>query len=109
MIIPIADYMFDGPYESIEELKDESGVFSVVCVDEGNWYLLDVDHAEEVRTALLSHPREEQWRKYKRGEIRYAVLYTGQSSREKRQMIEVTIRDEYKDIPCPPADPENKV
>jgi len=108
MIIPIADYMFNGPYESLEDLEDEPGVFSIVCVDRGNWYLLDVDHADDVRTAIEDHTREELWMKYKRGEIRYAVLYTDDSM-EKRQMITRTIREEYSNIPCKTTESGNKV
>ncbi len=103
MIIHIAEYIFKGPYSSIEEVGDRPEIFSITCVDKGKYYLLDVGHSNNVREAILNHERRSEWQEYKRGEIMYAVMYAEDFSQEERQSVEEVIRDTYRNIPCKPG------
>ena len=100
-MMPIADYAFEGPYRSVEKIEDSPGVFLVMCESAGKYYLLDVDHSDEMRKAIQNHERRSCWEKHRRGPIKYAVHYTGDMSPEEREKIEKKIRREYKTIPCP--------
>jgi hypothetical protein len=103
MIIHIAEYIFEGPYSSIEEVGERPGIFSITCVDKGKYYLLDVGHSNNVRAAIISHERSYLWQEYKRGEIMYAVMYAEGFSQEERQSVEEVIRNTYRNIPCKPS------
>lgn len=100
MIIPIVNYAFDGPLKSVKKIEDRPGVFVVACEFIGKHYLLDVDHSDKVKTAILSHERKKCWKLYRRGLIRYAVLYTDDKSAEERRSLEKRIRKKYKTLPC---------
>jgi hypothetical protein len=101
LMMPIADYAFEGPYRSVEKIEDSPGVFLVMCELAGKYYLLDVDHSDEMRKAIQNHERRSCWEKHRRGPIKYAIHYTGDMSPGKREKIEKKIRREYKTIPCP--------
>jgi len=100
-MMPIADYAFEGPFRSVEKIEDSPGVFAVVSEFVDKYYLLDVDHSDEVRKAIQNHERRNCWEKHRRGRIRFAVLYTADMTAEERGKLEEKIRREYKTIPCP--------
>jgi hypothetical protein len=99
MKIPIADYAFDGPHKSTGKLEDKPGVFAVISEFHGKHYLLDVDHADDVRRAIRNHERRKCWEKYRKGLIRYAVFYTNKPAVE-MDALEARIRKTYENIPC---------
>ena len=99
MMMPIADYLFDGPHRTLENIENDSGVFAVVCEFVDKYYLLDVDHTDDVKKAILSHERRGCWEKYHKGHIRYAVLYK-QNLPEAEEDVERKIRNYYENIPC---------
>ena len=105
MIIPIADYPFEGPHRSVKKIENSPGVFAVICEFVGTYYLLDVDHSEDVKKAILNHERKKCWQKYRRGLIRYAVLYERNFPSEAEEEIEKRIRHTYKNIPCGTKEP----
>lgn len=100
-MMPIAQYLLEGPHRSVEKIENSPGVFAVICEFEGAYYLLDVDHSDDVKKAIQNHERRKCWERYRRGLIRYAVLYTRKTSAEKRGEMEEKIRKRYRDIPCP--------
>jgi hypothetical protein len=100
MYIPIAGFAFQGPLTSIDDLDEKPGVFTIICEEKGTYYLLDVDHGENVREAVSTHERKDSWEELKRGEIRYAVLYADEFPNLGLPTIEEAIRKEYPDIPC---------
>ena len=99
--MPIADYAFESPFRSVEKMEDSPGVFAVLSEFVDKYYLIDVDHSDEVRKAIRNHERRSCWEKNRRGPIRYSVHYTGDMSPGEREKIEKKIRREYKTIPCP--------
>lgn len=100
LIMPIADYPFDGPHRSVNEIENSPGVFAVICEFVETYYLLDVDHSDDVKKAILNHERRKCWEKFRRGLIRYAVLYERNFPSETKEDIEKKIRRKYKNIPC---------
>lgn len=102
VIMPIADYAFEGPFRSVEKIEDSPGVFAVVSEFVEKYYLLDVDHSDEVRKAIQNHERSNCWEKHRRGRIRFAVLYTADMTAEERGKLEEKIRREYRQTPCRP-------
>ncbi|MGD2141869.1 MAG: hypothetical protein PVH79_00130 [Candidatus Bathyarchaeota archaeon] len=100
MIIPIADYHFDGPYKSLEDIESEPGVFAIISEFVGKYYLLDVDHAENVQKAIGLHERKKCWELHKKGKIRYAALYSKDFPKAAQAEITKQIRARYQTIPC---------
>ena len=49
MIMPIADYPFEGPHRSVKKIENSLGVFAVICEFVGTYYLLDVDQSDDVK------------------------------------------------------------
>ena len=102
MIMPIAQYPFDGPHRSLKDIKPEPGVFAVICEFVDKYYLLDIDHSDDVRKAIQEHRRRKCWEKYRKGRVRYAVLYEMELPDVKNSDIMRKIRDAYRTIPCGP-------
>jgi hypothetical protein len=95
MSINMGGYDFDGPYNDPDEIKEELGVYVVLCLVDGMpHYVLDIGTAEEstaptrrdpfarvvtrtgnLRHRLKSHDRKDCWRKNIHGTIGYAVRY----------------------------------
>jgi hypothetical protein len=100
--IPVAGYRFKGPLEYTKDLLERKGVFLVVCRVAGKYYLIDVDHADNIKKSILYHERQHYWREYKRGKLMYAVLYLEDSKPGYIQKVEAEIRNIYKSIPCKP-------
>jgi hypothetical protein len=104
MIMPIADYPFEGPHRSVKKIENGPGVFAVICEFVGTYYLLDVDQSDDAKKAILNHERKKCWQKYRRGLIRYAVIYESNFPSEAEE-IEKKIRHTYKNIPCGSKEP----
>jgi hypothetical protein len=102
MIMPIAEYPFDGPHLSVKDIENSSGVFAIVCEFVDKFYLLDVDHGNDIKKAILNHERRKCWDKYRKGRIRYAVLYDRDFPDVTDEEILKKIRDVYEAIPCGP-------
>lgn len=100
MIMPIAQYPFDGPHRSLKNIEDAPGVFAILCEFVDKYYLLDVDHSDSVRQAIQEHKRRRCWEKYRRGRIRYAVLYDKVFPDEESYKTVKKIRSRYHSIPC---------
>lgn len=101
-IMPIANYPFKGLYRSADKIEERAGVFVVVCKFEDSYYLLDVDHSEDVNGAIRSHGRRGCWERHRRGPIIYSIMYTDKMSAKERAEIEEKIRGRYRSIPCHP-------
>lgn len=96
MPIKLGKFDFQGPFASTRILRNEPGVFAVVCMWKGTITLLDAGESEDVRKCLENHDRKEHWLN-SAGEkiIGYAVLYTQDSDRKRRHHIETAIRNHY--------------
>ena len=99
--MPIADYPFKGPHRSVKKIENSPGVFAVICEFVETYYLMDIDHSDDVKKAIQTHERRKCWENHHRGNIRYAVLHTSDLSVEEKGEIEEKIRKRYRNIPCP--------
>jgi len=98
----VAGYRFQGPLEYTKDLLENKGVFLVICRDKGKYYLINVDHAENVKKSILYHERQQDWKEYKRGKLMYAVFYLEDQETSHMKMVEAEIRNIYNNIPCKP-------
>lgn len=98
MSIMISGYQFEGPYNSIDQLNDNSGVYVILDERDGKRYVLDVGESSQVKTRISNHDREEQWIKNSKGNLSVAVLYTPNKQQPGRKEIEQKLRDIYS--PC---------
>jgi hypothetical protein len=99
MTIKINDLKFDGPIQSTDKLKDDPGIYAILCEIKNKFYLLDVGESETVKTKIESHDRKDCWKKQFQGDVLYAVLYIPDKDQAERNSIEKHIRNQYK-IPC---------
>lgn len=98
--INIADYIFEGPFHLLNDLKDLPGVYAVLCIMEKNaYFVVDTGEAGEVKKMIETHERKECWNEHCKGSLSVAVLYTPDLEREGRSDIEKMIRlRDY--VPC---------
>ena len=97
--IKIGRYNFDGPYASFDLVEDRPGLYALVDEVNGEYSLIDIGEAENIRSSLVFHERRACWRKYFEGKLRVAVYYTPAKQQPERIKIEQEIRD-YFSIPC---------
>lgn len=100
MIIPIAEYPFDGPHRTTNKIENKPGVFVVISEFVGKFYLIDVDYSDNVRDTILNHVRRRCWENYRKGKLRYALLYDQDFPGETKSEKVNKIRRRYRDIPC---------
>ena len=97
--IKIGDYTFDGPYASMDPIKDRSGVYAVICRKEDGYYLIDIGESAQVKTRLDTHDRKDCWKRNCQGTLTYAVYYTPHLQQLGRMEIEQKLRAQYRP-PC---------
>ena len=98
--MPIAQFPFEGPFPTLTKIRNESGVYAVVCEFVDKFYLLDVDQSNDIKDEITHHERRKCWEKFKKGKIRYAVLYSNVFPNLNDSQIVNNIRSTYKGIPC---------
>lgn len=100
MSIRIGNYEFDGPYSSLENLEDRSGIYSILCQRNGEYNLIDVGESATVKTRVANHERNICWRRNCQSTPVVAVYYTPNLQQQGRMAIEQKIRGYYNGIPC---------
>jgi hypothetical protein len=95
MAITIGGYNFEGPFTSLDDSRDDSGVFAVVCDREGKKYLLDIGESATVREDIKNHKRMQSWIRDCPETLLYAVHYTPRLQQSGRVVIEGNIRTQY--------------
>jgi hypothetical protein len=96
MGMKVSGYTFEGPFNSTNELKNESGVYVILTEDGGNWKLLDCGETSSVKHEVEDHLRKDCWEKHAFGRIAYIAKY---SEEKGRRMIVNEIRQEHS-LPC---------
>lgn len=99
--IKIGDYTFEGPYDSIADLEDKSGIYAILCKNTDNKYnVVDIGESSKVKTRVGTHDRKECWSKYcSNTNIYCAVYYTPYKEQPGRKEIEQELRNTF-DPPC---------
>ena len=98
MSIAVGDYSFKGPYKFLNLIEDLPGIFAVHYYRDGNYYLLDVDQAEALRSEMKRHSRQDDWVRFSRGTLTFAVYYTGANSKPERRRIVNTLRRDFEPV-----------
>jgi hypothetical protein len=89
MSIDINHYKFKGPYENVDKLEDDSGVYVILCKEGKNYYPIDVGESETVKERVENHDRWNCWKKECSGNLTVAVHYVDEIERKE---IEQDIR-----------------
>jgi len=96
MSIHINGYSFEGPYSSTYSLRDNSGVYVIIC----NNNLIDVGESASLKSRIENHDRKDCWKRNCSGSISFAVYYTPHLQQSGRMEIEREIRRNHRNIPC---------
>lgn len=93
--ISIGKYSFEGPFSSIDNIEDRSGVYAVLDRRGSEYFVLDIGESATVKTRLLNHDRKNCWQINKKGSLVYAVYYTPNLQQAGRMAIEQALRLQY--------------
>lgn len=99
MSIEAGNYTFEGPYTTTESLQDRSGVYLIVCKNNGQYSPVDVGESATVKSRVENHDRKHCWRNNCHYNLRVAVYYTPNLQQPGRREIEQAIRSQY-NFPC---------
>lgn len=99
MSITVSKYQFDGPYLTTDYLKDNSGVYAILCKNDSTYHPVDVGESAKVKTRVDNHDRKTCWQQSCHADLAVAVLYTPNLHQQGRMEIEREIRNEY-NFPC---------
>ena len=92
-------YTFEGPYDNTNSLKDNSGVYIIVCYDGTDYTPIDVGESAEVKNRIETHDRVDCWKKNCKYKLMVGVLYTPNKQQTGRKEVEQDIRCNYT-FPC---------
>lgn len=99
MSIQIGKYSFEGPYTSTGSLRDNAGVYVILCHSGEKYRPIDVGESETVRSRVENHDRKSCWNRNCNSTLAVAVVYTPDKDEAGRRKIEQEIRNLY-DFPC---------
>jgi Pyruvate/2-oxoacid:ferredoxin oxidoreductase gamma subunit len=99
MSITIGKYTFEGPYVNTGSLQDRSGVYVILCLRGGKYFVVDVGESAQLKSRVETHGRKDCWRRNCSGTLMVAALYTLNLQQPGRSAIEQEIRAQYKP-PC---------
>jgi hypothetical protein len=97
MAIQIGNYNFEGPFSSLEGLRNISGVYAILGSNAPQQYaVLDIGESATLKNRVSGHDRKDEWRQSGYRTLLAAALYTDAHS---RMRIEAELRASY-NPPC---------
>ena len=96
MSIKLGRYSFSGPFSSIDEIKDRSGVYAIVCTVDMEYFLLDVGESLKLRTRIENHDKKDCWSKHCNGKLTIYAHYTPFLKQHGRILIEQELRELFR-------------
>jgi hypothetical protein len=93
MSIKLGKYSFAGPIESVDKLKDKSGVYAVVCKVDREYFIIDIGESSKLRTRIENHNKKDCWIKNCKGQVIIFVHYTRFLKQQGRVFIEQELRE----------------
>jgi hypothetical protein len=93
MSIKLGKYLFTGPFESIDKIKDRSGVYAIVDEVDNEYFLMDVGESIKLRTRIENHYKNASWLKYCNGKLTIYACYTPFLNQQGRIRIEKELRE----------------
>ncbi len=77
MGVQIDKYNFEGPYKSLNKLKNKPGIYAIHGKNNDHLKLIDIGEAAMIRDRIKTHERMKCWFKYNYGHtITVSVYYT---------------------------------
>jgi hypothetical protein len=97
----IGDYEFEGPLDSVGQLKEEPGLCAIVRVAEtGTCVLAGVKYSTNVRAAAALLTADPTWQeRAPGGELKYGVRYTGDHLEQDLKETLIDLEGQYL-VPC---------
>ena len=96
-MIRILQYDFEGPFLSVNELKNSSGVYVILGGNGSNsWIIVDVGESEDVKRRVQDHDRKSCWGSQSYSSLAVAVYYT-------ETLLRMVIEREIRDNSNPPC------
>jgi hypothetical protein len=103
MSILIGKYEFDGPFNSVADLEEKSGLYAVLHCDGEDYELIHVSEADNIKERIETS--QSAYTTYV-GSVLLAACYAPLSrSRERKMMVEDILR-EFDDEDCRQCDSE---
>jgi len=93
LAIKLGKYSFTGPFASIDEIKDRSGIYAIVCIVDGEYFLLDVGESFKLRIRIENHDKKDCWTKHCHGKLTIYAHYTPFLNQKDRILIEKELRE----------------
>lgn len=93
--IAIEGYEFNGPYTSTDNLYSQSGVYVILTCSTGQWTVIDVGEAGDVKERVGTHNRSDCWKRNNQGTLAVASYYVDET---RRMMIEQFLRKKYNPV-----------
>jgi len=85
-------YSFEGAYTDCSLLEALSGVYLIWCNYTGDWTVLDIGEADNIREKVCNHERRHEWLKHCPGSVYFSAKYMPDSLPEERRKVERDIR-----------------
>ncbi|MDN5205617.1 hypothetical protein QQ008_29805 [Fulvivirgaceae bacterium BMA10] len=81
-----------GPFQDLNPIQNDSGVFVVTCIKDGVPTIVDIGECKDLRQQLQNHDRRDCWLiKCRNGDMSFFVKYAGYS----RHKIDEELRNYY--------------
>ena len=93
MSIKLGKYSFTGSIESVDKLKDKSGVYAIVCKVDREYFIIDFGESSKLRTRIENHDKKDCWIKNCKGQVIIFVHYTIFLKQQGRVFIEQELRE----------------
>jgi hypothetical protein len=95
MSFKLGKYSFAGPYTSTDDLKDRSGVYTIICKEDNEYFLADVGESSRLKTRIENHSKKDCWIKNCKGLVTVFVHYTPFLKQQGRILVEQELRELY--------------
>jgi len=95
-VMTISGYTFDGPYSSVADLCDKSGLYAILCMIDDGYVLVSVEEASSILVSATKHPvvHDSSIQRKLHGKLAFAMYPTPSISQTIRESIRNEIRKE---------------
>lgn len=97
MSILIGALEFDGPVSDLDLLESVSGVYAILCENNGEYELLELGDADDVREHIYNHPQRNEWC-HNHFNIALAVHYAADLTEAERKEIRCELEREFDEV-----------
>lgn len=95
MSFSIGDYEFQGLFNTMEKIKNNAGVFAVICGESNEYIVIDIGEADDVKKEIEFKSKQNTWKEFCKAKLFFACHYTNNKDIKDRKKIEDEIRQEY--------------